>query len=254
MPVLKTPGFSLDRTLATKQTYGWKRVMSIDGVRHIIVSGDRIVVAHQWKRQGQTFTMFWGPDTDFFDFWFTYFDLQHDYMHTSRQCRSALGPLSRAERCVSGFHLLNLPQYQEYIEAHIRSHVRSHKNALSYYNGLCAACCGVKHKTFNGLGSVQWVPFPTAEQVIEKQDELYWYLPRKVSMSIILATMKYVNGEEYELPPLMSDKNASRLEHAYHMDPASIADWFMDGTDHDVKYMDTLLKMADKYDWAEPEI
>lgn len=254
MPVLKTPGFSLDRTYKTQQTYGWKRVMSLDGVRHIITSEDRILVAHQWKRQGETYTMFWGPDTEFFDFWFNYFDLQHDYQHTSRQCRAALGPMSRAERTVSGFHMINLPQFQSYIEHHIRSHVRSRKNALAYYSSLCAACCGVRHKTFSGLGSVKWVPFPTPEQVIEKQDEIYWYLPRKVGMSIINATNRYINNEPYELPPMMSGKNMKTLQFSYNMDPENVIDWFMDGTDHDMKYVDMLLTMADAYNWSEPEI
>lgn len=254
MPVLKTPGFSLDRTHATRQTRGWKRVMSLDGIRHIVTCGDRIVVAHQWKKLGETFTMFWCSDEDFFDFWFNYFDLAHDYQKTSRQCRSALGPMSRAERCVSGFHLLNIPEFQLYIEQYINMHVKSYSNRLHYFNGLCAACCGMKKKRFNGLGSVKWVPFPTPEQVIEKQDELYWYLPRKVGMALINATMRYTNAEPYELPPAMSEKNARSLEFSYNMDPLNVVSWFMDGTEHDMRYVDMLLTMADKYDWHEPEI
>ena len=48
MPVLKTPGFSLDRTWKTHQTLSWRRVMSIDGIRHIVTCGELMVVAHQW--------------------------------------------------------------------------------------------------------------------------------------------------------------------------------------------------------------
>ena len=89
---------------------------------------------------------------------------------------------------------------------------------------------------------------------IEKQDEIYWYMPRKVGMSIINATNRYINNEPYELPQLMSDKNMKTLQYSYNMDPENVIDWFMDGTDHDMKYVDMLLTMADAYNWSEPEI
>ena len=254
MPVLKTPGFSLDRTWKTHQTLSWRRVMSIDGIRHIVTCGELMVVAHQWQKQGQTYTMFWGPDTDFFDFWFTYFDLQHDYMHTSRQCKAALGPISRAERTVSGFHLLNLPEFQGYIEYYIMSHVRSRKNMHLYFQNLCAATCGLRRKRFNGLGVVQWLPFPTPEQILDNEEELEWYLPKKVSRSIVKATRDYIDGVPYVGPTLMSQKNIARLQKSYNMEPESVASWFMDGSDHDLKYIDTLLTMADHFNWSEPEI
>ena len=254
MPVLKTPGFSLDRTWKTHQTLSWRRVMSIDGIRHIVTCGELMVVAHQWQKQGQTFTMFWGPDTDFFDFWFTYFDLQHDYMHTSRQCKAALGPISRAERTVSGFHLLNMPEFQGYIEQYIMSHVRSRKNMHLYFQNLCAATCGLRRKRFNGLGQVTWLPFPTPEQILDNEEELEWYLPKKVSRSIVKATKDYIDGVPYDQPPLIADRNRATLERSYNMDVASITSWFMDGSDHDLKYIDTLLTMADHFNWSEPEI
>lgn len=254
MPVLKTPGFSLDRTWKTHQTLSWRRTMSLDGIRHIITCGDMIVVAHQWQKQGQTFTMFWGPDTDFFDFWFSYFDLAHDYMHTSRQCKAALGPISRAERTVSGFHLINVPQFQAYIENHIVSHVRSRKNQHLYFQNLCAATCGLRKKRFNGLGVVQWLPFPTPAQILDNEEELEWYLPKKVTRSIVKATKSYIDGGSYEPPQLMSDRNRTTLRRSYNMDPENVIDWFMDGTDHDMKYVDTLLTMAELYNWTEPEV
>ena len=254
MPVLKTPRFSLDRTWKTHQTLSWRRVMSIDGIRHIVTCGELMVVAHQWQKQGQTYTMFWCTDTDFFDFWFTYFDLQHDYMHTSRQCKAALGPISRAERTVSGFHLLNMPEFQGYIEHYIMSHVRSRKNMHLYFQNLCAATCGLRRKRFNGLGQVTWLPFPTPEQILDNEEELEWYLPKKVSRSIVKATKDYIDGVPYEQPPLIADRNIATLERSYNMDVASITSWFMDGTDHDMKYIDTLLTMADHFNWSEPEI
>ena len=254
MPVLKTPGFSLDRTWKTHQTLSWRRVMSIDGIRHIVTCGELMVVAHQWQKQGQTYTMFWCTDSDFFDFWFMYFDLQHDYMHTSRQCKAALGPISRAERTVSGFHLINIPPFQAYIEHHIMSHVRSRKNMHLYFQNLCAATCGLRRKRFNGLGQVTWLPFPTPEQILDNEEELEWYLPKKVSRSIVKATKDYIDGVPYEQPPLMSDRNRTTLRRSYNMDPENVIDWFMDGTDHDMKYVDMLLKMAEVYDWHEPEI
>ena len=254
MPVLKTPGFSLDRTWKTHQTLSWRRVMSLDGIRHIITCGDMIIVAHQWKKLGETYTMFWGPDTDFFDFWFSYFDLAHDYMHTSRQCKAALGPISRAERTVSGFHLINVPQFQAYIENHIMSHVRSRKNQHLYFQNLCAATCGIRKKRFNGLGVVQWLPFPTPAQILDNEEELEWYLPKKVSRSIVKATRNYIDGVTYELPPLMSDRNRATLRRSYNMDPENVIDWFMDGTDHDMKYVNMLLTMAELYNWTEPEV
>ena len=254
MPVLKTPGFSLDRTWKTHQTLSWRRVMSIDGIRHIVTCGELMVVAHQWQKQGQTFTMFWGPDADFFDFWFRYFDLQHDYMHTSRQCKAALGPISRAERTVSGFHLLNLPEFQGYIEHYIMSHVRSRKNMHLYFQNLCAATCGLRRKRFNGLGQVTWLPFPTPEQILDNEEELEWYLPKKVSRSIVKATKAYIDGIAYEQPLLIADRNRATLERSYNMDVSSITSWFMDGSDHDLKYIDTLLTMADHFIWSEPEI
>ena len=228
--------------------------MSIDGIRHIVTCGDMIVVAHQWKKQGETFTMFWGPDTDFFDFWFNYFDLQHDYMHTSRQCRSALGPISRAERLVSGFHLINVPQFQSYIEQHIVTHVRSKKNMHLYFQNLCAACSGLRHKRFNGLGTVTWMPFPDPDTIMSSEEELYWYLPKRVAKSILRATQKYIDGAPYISRPLVTDTHAKQLEHAYNMSTESIVEWFMDGTDHDMQYVDMLLTMADAHGWVEPEI
>ena len=254
MPVLKTPGFSLDRTWKTHQTLSWRRVMSIDGIRHIVTCGELMVVAHQWKKLGETYTMFWCTDSDFFDFWFTYFDLQHDYMHTSRQCKAALGPISRAERTVSGFHLINIPEFQSYIEHYIMSHVRSRKNQHLYFQNLCAATCGLRRKRFNGLGQVTWLPFPTPEQILDNEDELEWYLPKKVSRSIIKATKGYIDGVPYTKPPLITDRHAASLKKAYNMDPENIAAWFMDDTDHDIAYIDMLLKMAEVYDWHEPEI
>lgn len=254
MPVLKTPGFSLDRTWKTHQTLSWRRVMSIDGIRHIITCGELMVVAHQWQKQGETYTMFWGPDTDFFDFWFTYFDLQHDYMHTSRQCKAALGPISRAERSVSGFHLINIPEFQAYIEHHIVSHVRSRKNQHMYFQSLCAATCGLRKKRFNGLGQVTWLPFPTPEQILDNKEELDWYLPKKVAKSILAATDRYIQQVPYECPALMSQKNTALLQKSYNMEPESIASWFMDGTDHDLKYLDMLLTEADRYNWCKPEL
>lgn len=254
MPVLRTPGFSLDRTWKTHQTLSWRRVMSIDGIRHIVTCGELMVVAHQWSRQGETYTMFWCTDSDFFEFWFNYFDLQHDYMHTSRQCRAALGPISRAERTVSGFHLINIPQFQAYIEHHIMSHVRSRKNMHLYFQSLCAATCGVRKKHISGLGTVDWLPFPTPDQILDNKDELVWYLPKRVASSIVTATTKYVDCEPYELPKLMSDKNEKKLEFSYNMDKYNVIDWFMDGTEHDMKYVNMLLTMADIYDWHEPEI
>ena len=58
----------------------------------------------------------------------------------------------------------------------------------------------------------------------------------------------------YETKPLMSDTNIALLERSYHMSPESIASWFMDDTDHDMKYLDMLLTMADHFNWSEPEI
>ena len=255
MPVLKTPSFSLDRTWKTHQTLSWRRVMSIDGIRHIVTCGDLIVVAHQWKKLGVTYTMFWCPDSDFFDFWFNYFDLQHDYMHTSRQCRAALGPISRAERTVSGFHLVNVPPFQAYIEQHIMSHVRSRKNQHLYFQSLCAACCGLRKKRFNGLGTVTWLPFPGPDVLLSSEDELLWYLPKKVTKSILTATQRYIDEAPcVTQPATISDRNNVTLQRAYNMDPLNVIDWFLDGTDHDMKYVDMLLTMADIYDWHEPEL
>lgn len=246
MGVLKTPCFSLDETYKSLQCLKWQKIFTLDGPKHLIVCGDKLCIANQYKRLGQTYTFIAGSDNDLFDTWFDFFDLSYDYSYIGRSIRRSLGVLSYGQRMLNGLHLVNIPSHQLFFESFLLSKY-DRQRAAYWFEQLCAACCGVKHKKVPGALEILWTPVPTIDIVVEKyhEGELDWYMPPKLVSSLMIAVNKYITTGY--IPETTKDISEKLIGKYYNMTVDQYTEWFMDGSNHDRKYIRLLSNMVYRY-------
>lgn len=250
MGVLKTPLFDIDKTLQTQQCLKFRKAWSIDGPKYVAVVGDKLCVANQYSRKGSTFTFVMGSDDDYFDVWFDFFDLKHDYLWTDRKLRRCMGPVSYAQKMECGIHLLNVPEWQMLLESFFVSNL-PRPRAAYWMEQLCAACCGVKRKNVPGLGSFIWTPVPTVEQFIDARSsgELEWYLPSGCIRKLNTFVDSYLSGG-ISASVFFSEKDRKMVGDWYGMSPEEFCEWFLDD-EHDMLYLSVLLQTARRHGFTE---
>lgn len=243
MGLLETPAFSLDNTYLSHQTIKWQRRLSTDGVKHVVVMGSKMCIMSQRERQQRVYTYLSAPEEDLMSMWFYFLDLGRDYIDVERRFRACLGPVSSAQRSLSGMHDLNIPEFQLWLEQFFTSKLPLHR-AVYWMEQLCACCCGVKHKNVPGLGSVAWTPVPTIEQLDKAlhSDDIWWYLPENCIKQLSTAFDEYLETGRVE-PRKLGKLDIQLLRRHYMMDPGEFTEWFLDG-ERDKQHLANLLELA----------
>ena len=245
MGLLETPAFSLDNTYLSHQTIKWQRRLAADGVKHVVVMGSKLCVMSQRSRQQRVYTYLSAPEDELMSLWFYCLDLGRDYLEVERRFRACLGPVSSAQRQLSGMHDLNIPEFQLWLEQFFTSRLPLHR-AVYWMEQLCACCCGVKHKNVPGMGELLWTPVPTMEQLDKalQSEDIWWHLPEgcvkqlQAEFSSYMDT-GYVAGRE------LSKQDIRLVKRHYMMSPSEFHEWFLDG-EHDKAHLANLLWLARK--------
>lgn len=245
MGVLQTPNFSLEKTTSSNQCLTLSKLWTIDGPKYTAVVGDKLCIANQYDRLGMTNTFVMGSDDDYFDTWFDFFDLKRDYLQVHRKFMRCMGPVSYAEKHLKGLHLVNVPSFQACMEDLFTDRFPKKKSTF-WFEQLCAACCGVKHKSVPGIGSVQWCQVPTPDQVLEAYSagELDWYFPPNAVAQIVVRVRDYIDyGYFRSYEPSKRDQQLIRRYYGFSFD--EFCDWFLDD-EEDYDYLCVLLATARK--------
>lgn len=245
MGLLETPAFSLDNTYLSHQTIKWQRRLTADGVKHVVVMGSKLCVMSQRERQQRVYTYLSAPEDELMSMWFYFLDLGRDYLEVERRFRACLGPVSSAQRQLSGMHDLNIPESQLWLEQFFTSRLPLHR-AVYWMEQLCACCCGVKHKNVPGMGELLWTPVPTIEQLDKAlgSEDIWWHLPEgcvkqlQAEFSLYMDT-GYVASRE------LGKQGTRLIKRHYAMTPGEFNEWFLDG-EHDKEHLANLLWLARK--------
>lgn len=244
MGVLETPAFSLEHTFQSQQILKWQKLWTLDGVKHLIVVGDKLCIANQYERKGKTYTFVSGSDDDYFDVWFEVFDLKTDYIEVDRKFRRCLGPVAFAEKLCKGLHKLNVPEFQVFLESFFLSNLP--RSRASYWmEQLCTVCCGAKKKSVPGYGTVCWTPVPTMQQFEDNigTEDASWYLPANLVKKIKKAYEAWLENEDVLSMP---EEDEQFIIRNYNMGSSEFVEWFMD-SEEDYEYLKLLLKLGRKY-------
>lgn len=196
MFVLDTPNFSLAQTYDSCQSLTWDVRPGFESFIYLIRHREHLIKVQQFPHSKGVRTAFGCNDEQFFDIWFPYFDLATDYKLVSNAARLSGPFVAEASDGAEGLHLLNQDPW-ECILSEFLFCGRSLEDARLLLDAVCYACSEEKHKTIKGVGRVEWFPIPRPYDIIEKQDDLEWFLDVEFAEVIISLAEKFSGHRGY---------------------------------------------------------
>lgn len=153
----------LDKLYRTVQGIRW---FKIHKGKYIIPYRDKIICAEQ-SRDWLKLTC---SEEDFWNIWYNYFDMDYDYAKASFEMYKQHKQLKKAQVVSKGLRILN----QDPLEATITNILLEHcsrKEAKYLINNICTTCSNKRKNRLDGI-EYTWYEFPTATQILDKQEKL----------------------------------------------------------------------------------
>lgn len=162
MFIMNIPYFSLDNIYDSGQVFTW---IKIDNGKYIVPFKDKAIKVEQ-RRDVVSFSC---SEEDFYNIWWTYFDLDTRYDDLHFKYRK-LGDYFKicCNRC-SGMHICNQDLFEIIIASCLETATSIERTRQMMKN--IAKKCGKKHKQ-SMRGEVIWYEFPTPEQILKKKSQL----------------------------------------------------------------------------------
>ena len=245
MFVIEVPYFNLDHIYNSGQAPRWIQLgQSPEKSKYVIPYQNRTLKIEQqrdkfdWTRHRFVMSC---SEEDFYNIWFTYFDLKMDCFVENDKIKRLGGKFKIPANRGHGIHILNQDKFEAYILAKMITRW-GYEKAGVIINRI-AELYGVYHKqSMREAGQIVWYEFPTPEMVLEKignnksNGPANEYL-KDLCEAIVNEGFDFTESDnelfrlfgmhETEIFPLIGIENA--LAKNFDISPEDFADWHLDG-------------------------
>lgn len=237
MFVIEIPYFNLDHIYNSGQAPRW---IKLKEGKYVVPFKDKALKIEQqrdkfdWTNHRLILSC---TEEDFYNIWFTYFDLKMDCVIENRKIKNLGGKFKIPANRGHGIHLLNQDPFEMYIFSKLVMMVGYEKAKVAINH--IAETCGIKHvQSMREAGKITWYEWPTPEMILEKFDKLKrmgkfneWL--KQLCKELVIGSVVYDENDLFRLFgmhdlsvfPLAGIEDV--LEKNFDENPEEFADWYL---------------------------
>lgn len=164
MFIMTIPFMNLDQLYLSGQVFRWIKFR--DGKYAVLVGDSCLIIEQQKDRFVMSCT-----DEEFYDKWFTYFDLSTDYSVLNYRIRKFDEDFKAKAVRAQGVRILRQDLF-EIVVSFMLATATNIPNIKRMIEQIATKCGKSHRQSARGCGSIKWYEFPTYQQILEKQKRL----------------------------------------------------------------------------------